>query len=158
VALLWLLYDRFLLILLPLTLILLLAGRSIARPRLTIGLTAVMAALSLLLTRDHLAFQHALDAGIAEFDRRQIPIDQTDAGYAANAWRQYAHPEHTPRDAAGRPVVPSFTTSDAPRFQLSDCPLPAAQTLATFAYQRWLAPSGRVYLLHFPQDWNRPPR
>jgi hypothetical protein len=156
VALLWLLYDRFLLILLPLTLVLLRAGRAIARPRLAIGLTALLAVLSLLLTGDHLAYQRALDDGIAELDRRRIPVHQTDAGYAANAWRQYAHAEDAPRDPAGRRVVPSFTTMDVPRYQLSDHAVPGTQTLATFAYRRWLAPAGRVYLLEYPFSWNRP--
>jgi hypothetical protein len=158
IALLWLVYDRFLLILLPIA-ILLLAQTPLPRPRWSVALIVPLALICLLGTRDHLAYNDALMDGFAWLRAHGARPSEISAGYAQNAWRQYAHPENAPRDpATGRPIIPGFTTDLVPRYELSDHPLPDTVILHTIPCQRWLGPGATVYVLRYPQELNRPRR
>lgn len=156
IALLWLFYDRFLLILLPVA-ILFLAQSPLTRPRWSIALIVPLAAVCFLGTGDHLAYNRALADGLAWLRQHGARPSEISAGYAQNAWLQYAHPENAPRDpATGQPIIPGFTTDLVPRYELSDRPLPDTVILHTLPCRRWLGPNATVYVLRYPHDLNRP--
>jgi len=156
IALLWLCYDRFLLILLPIA-ILFLAQTPLPRPRWSIALIVPLALICLLGTRDHLAYNRALTDALAWLRQQGARPEEISAGYAQNAWLQYAHPENAPRDpTTGQPIIPTFTTDLVPRYELSDHPLPGTVILHTIPCRRWLGPSAAVYVLRYPQALNRP--
>jgi hypothetical protein len=155
VAVMWLFYDRFLLIVVPLMIAMIVGGRAIARPRVAIALLAVLGMISLIGARDHLAYSRAHSAALDKLRGLGARVDEIDMGYSAAAWMHYAHPENAPRDGAGRVLMPSFTTDDVPRYQLSHVMIKGTRVLGTIEFRRWLGPSGMIYLLEYPQRWNR---
>jgi hypothetical protein len=156
IAILWLCYDRFLLILLPIAIVFLVRA-PLPRPRWSVALVIPLAVICLVGTRDHLAYNRALMDAVAWVRAHGAPPREISAGYAQNAWLQYAHPENAPRDpATGRPIVPGFTTDLVPRYEISDHPLPDTVTLHTVPCRRWLGPDAGVYVLEYPQELNRP--
>jgi hypothetical protein len=155
VAVMWLFYDRFLLIVVPLMIAMIVGGRVIARPRVTIGLLVPLAVISFVGVRDHLAYSGAHSEALGRLRGMGARVDEIDMGYSTAAWVQYAHPENAPRDGARRVLVPSFTTDDVPRYQLSHVAISGTRVLGTVAFRRWLGPSGVIYLLEYPGRWNR---
>ncbi|HEY7116679.1 MAG TPA: glycosyltransferase family 39 protein [Tepidisphaeraceae bacterium] len=155
IAAVWLFYDRFYLIVLPPVIALMLADRPIPRPRWAVTLIAPLAMICLIGARDHLAYNRALWAGVARLHEIGARTDEIDAGYTANAWLQYAHPENAPRDEAGRIWISGFTVEDVPRYQLSDRLMPGTEVIGSVPYRRWLGSSGAIYLLRYPLPVNR---
>jgi 4-amino-4-deoxy-L-arabinose transferase-like glycosyltransferase len=156
VALLWLFYDRFLLVAVPLTVAVVVAGRGVAWPRVAVALIMPLAAISVVGTRDHLAYAQAHSAALTRLQATGAAASEIDAGYATNAWVQYAHPGNAPRDSDGKMLVPAFNTDVVPRYQLSHVAVPGTRVLGSVAFRRWLGPSGVIYLLEYPYALNRP--
>src|SRR5262249_14981271 len=145
-ALLWLFYDRYALVLLPIAIALFLGGAEHLRTGIAAALIALFAAVSCVGLRDHLAINGALWQAVEELEARGIPPEQIDGGYIVNGWLQYAHPEHAPRDVQGKLVVPQVTIPAFPlRYVVSHERLAGWPVLGTVSYRRWLAPSGTIW-------------
>ena len=153
-AILWLQWDRYALVMFPITIVLYVQSTPhLRRPAAMLAL-AVMAAWSTVGLRDHLAFNGALWQAVAALQARGVDGRDIDGGYLVNGWLQYAHPEHAPRDASGTPFIPGMTSSDTGRlpYLISAAPLREWAVVTTVPYQRWLAPSGVIWVLRRPPD------
>ena len=106
VTLLWLFYDRYALVLVPLAIVSVLRGGPIVRPKVTAALVVAMGLVALVGVRDHLAYNRALWVAVQHLRSIGIKPADFDGGYVVNGWLQYAHPEHARRDASGAVQVP----------------------------------------------------
>ena len=149
VALLWLFYDRYTLPLLAPALALVLMNQPVRRPAIALVGLVALASLSLVGMRDHLAYDRAVWLGVDSLRRLGAQDAEINAGYPVNGWLQYAHPEHAPRDADGRPRVPWINGSkeDPLRYWVANQPVAGYRTLQAIPYRRWLGRSGRIFVL-----------
>jgi len=149
VALLWLFYDRYMLPLLVPALALVLMNQPVRRPAIALGGLAALAALSLVGMGDHLAYDRAVWLAVDQLRRLGARDAEINAGYAVNGWLQYAHPEHAPRDADGKPRIPWINggKDDPLRYWVANQPVAGYETLQAIPYRRWLGRSGRVFVL-----------
>jgi hypothetical protein len=146
-ALLWLIYDRYALSLLPVFMALLLSVGKLRRPRLAVVLVSVMALYSFIGVRDHLSYNGALWQAVDDMARLGAPISQTDGGYVVNGWLQYAHPENAPRDPGGAVAVPMMNAWGTLPYVIANHPLREYRIIRSVPYRRWLGRSGSIYLL-----------
>ena len=145
---LWLFYDRYLLALLPLLVALVLAGRPLLRRGVLAAMLVLVAGVSFVGVRDHLAYNRALWDAVASLRTRDVPDSQIDAGYVVDGWLHFARPENAPRNANGKPMFPWLTEPGGLLpYQVANQPLPGWQVLESFPFERWLARSGAVYVL-----------
>ncbi|MBY0280331.1 glycosyltransferase family 39 protein [Candidatus Binatia bacterium] len=147
-AFLWLFYDRYLLVLLPLAIPLVLRGAAPLRERTMLGGIVVLALMSVLGTRDHLAYNAALWRAVDGLRARGVPVQQIDAGYVVDGWFHFARPDEAPRDARGERI---FSWLTAPGgllpWQIANRPLPGWQVVDAVPYTRFLGRSGAIYVL-----------
>jgi hypothetical protein len=147
-AFLWLFYDRYLLAILPLVIALVLRGAPQLRERTMVAGVVVLGLMSVLGTRDHLAYNTALWHAVDGLRAAGVPEDQIDAGYVVDGWFHFARPEHAPRDASGQRI---FSWLTAPGgllpWQIANRPLPGWQVTETVPYTRVLGRSGALYVL-----------
>ena len=106
IALIWLINDRYALVLVPYAIAVLLA----ARPRLHratagFGLMIVMI-VTIAGIRDHLSYNRALWTAVDALHQSGIPARDINGGYIVNGWLQYVHPEHAYRNARGNIEIP----------------------------------------------------
>jgi hypothetical protein len=146
-AILWMFYDRYLLPLVVLVAALRLATAEIARPRLALVGVALLAAMSVVGTWDHLQYSRALWDAVGWARRAGIADGALDGGYVVNGWLQYAHPEHAPRAANGDVRVPSVNGGEPPRYRIGNDVPSGTRVLHTVTYRRILAPSGSIYVI-----------
>jgi len=149
VALLWLFYDRYLLPLFVPALALALVREPVRRPRVAALALAVLALLSAVGLRDHLSYTRALWRGVAEARALGARDAEINGGYPVNGWLQYAHPDQAPRGPDGRLRVPWMNggKDDPLPYWVANGPAPGYETARTVPYRRWLAPSGRIFVL-----------
>lgn len=152
-AILWLFYDRYLLVLLPLVIALVLSGRPrLERARL-VALVAAFGLLSVLGVRDHLAYNRALWQGVELLHEDGVPDAQIDGGYVVDGWLQFARPEHAPRDVDDQPFFPWVNAPGGLLpYQITNEPLPGWRVLDDIPYDRWLGRSGAIYVLERDGD------
>jgi hypothetical protein len=147
-AFLWLFYDRYLLAILPLAIALVLRGAPPLRQRALLAGVVGLGLISVLGTRDHLAYNAALWRAVDGLRARGVPEDQIDAGYVVDGWLHFARPDHAPRDASGRRI---FSWLTAPGgllpWQIANRPIPGWQVADTVPYTRVLGRSGALYVL-----------
>lgn len=147
-AILWLFYDRYLLAMLPLAIPLVLRGARVLRQRTMLAGVLALALVSVVGTRDHLAYNAALWHAVDVLRARGVPDTQIDAGYVVDGWFHFARPEDAPRDASGRRI---FSWITAPGgllpWQIANRPLPGWQVADAVPYTRWLGRSGALYVL-----------
>lgn len=147
-AILWLFYDRYLLAMLPLVIPLLLRGARVLRERTMVAGLLVLALVSLVGTRDHLAYNAALWRAVDVLRARGVPDAQIDAGYVVDGWFHFARPDEAPRDASGRRIFSWITASGGLLpWQIANRPLPGWQVTDTVPYTRWLGRSGALHVL-----------
>jgi hypothetical protein len=149
---LWLIHDRYTLVFVPLAVSLLLSARPIANVRSTVAGLLLFATVGAAGTIDHLRYNRALWTAVASLDRSGVPISEIDAGYIVNGWRQYAHPEHAPRDATGAVDVPSVNGGAKLPYAVGNSIPDGWVALQRFPYRRLLGPDGAVYTLRRPGD------
>jgi hypothetical protein len=121
---LWMYNDRYLIVLLPVTVALALGVRQpgLEVPRLAWFATAVFAIVAVVGTRDALRFNESVrDSWQALVDSGVRPSD-IDAGYAWTGWILYAHPENLAKGMTMRDV-PWITSKRRPTYILSKSPL-----------------------------------
>jgi len=148
IVLLWLFYDRYTLVFVPVAIAVLLGRCTQLRLLVAVPAVALFAALCCVGMHDHLALNGALWGAVGTLQARGVPAEQIDGGYVVNGWLQFAHPEHAPRDAQGRIVVPHMTVADWPLpYVISLRPLPGFRVLDSLPFLRYLAPAGLIYVL-----------
>jgi Dolichyl-phosphate-mannose-protein mannosyltransferase len=155
IALLWLFYDRYALVLVPLALALTVRSGPLERPRLAVALVIVMGALSLVGVRDHLQYNRALWSAVAHLTANGIEPAAFDGGYVVNGWLQYAHPERARRDECGAVAVPLVHVSATAAYRISNQARAGWTIVTSIPYTRWLGRSGRVYVLRTTLDVGR---
>jgi hypothetical protein len=135
-AVLWLATDRYILPFLPPVMTLVL-GRGVAVSTWrTAVVVAVFAAIGVVALRDRSAAEHALWSAIDGLRKEGVTVSRIDAGYTANGWLQYAHPEQAHRDPAGHVAVP-FVNGDASLpWVVSAAPLPDAELVREYPFPR----------------------
>lgn len=152
VALLWLVYDRYALVLVPVALVLILRCGPIDRPKTAGALVLIMALSGLVGVRDHLEYNRALWTAVAHLERLGIAPADFDGGYTVNGWLQYAHPERARRDAGGAAQVPGVNTSEETPYRISNRARPGWKVLVSIPYRRWATRSGQIYVLEQPHQ------
>jgi hypothetical protein len=147
-AMLWLFYDRYALVVLPLVIGLLLTSEVFPRPALMLVFIAGFGAVSFVGVHDHLQYNQALWQAVDTLRQREVPDSDIDGGYVVNGWLHYAHPENAPRDDRGNILVPGLTTTLNPlRYIIANRPLPNWRLVKTIPYHRWLGRSGSICIL-----------
>jgi hypothetical protein len=147
-AILWLFYDRYALVVLPSAIGLLLTGGISPRPLPTLVFLVLFGGVSVVGVRDHLQYNQALWQAVALLRQRGVPDADIDGGYIVNGWLHYAHPHNAPRDERGNILVPGLTTARNPlRYVIANRFLPQWRVVTTMPYQRWWGRSGTIYIL-----------
>jgi hypothetical protein len=146
-ALTWLVYDRYALVLVPYAIALVLA----ARPRIHVPVTLAAIAMLALVTgfamRDHLSYNAALWDAVEVLERSGVPDRDINGGYMVNGWLQYAHPERAHRNTEGQLDVPWVTSKSDRPYKIANRVSPGWREVTRFPYERWLGESGHIYAL-----------
>lgn len=146
-ALIWLINDRYALVLVPYAIAVLLA----ARPRLRratagVGLIVVMA-VTIAGIKDHLSYNRALWTAVDTLHQSGIPARDINGGYIVNGWLQYVHPEQAHRNARGNIEIPWLNGDNLLPYEIANDVPEGSHVLQTFGYRRWLGPSGHIYVV-----------
>jgi 4-amino-4-deoxy-L-arabinose transferase-like glycosyltransferase len=146
-AMLWLFYDRYSLVYLPLAIVLCLARQPSLRLRPAWAGVMLYGAVSMIGTRDHLAYNAAVWSAVAELQAQGVPAAELNGGYVVNGWLQYVRPEQAHRSPEGRIEIPWVNEQLELPYTVANGPRRDAQVLKTIPYVCWLRPSGAVYVL-----------
>jgi hypothetical protein len=146
-AVLWLFYDRYNLVYLPLAIVLVLARQPSIRLRPAWAGVVLYGAVSMIGTRDHLAYNAAVWSGVAELQAQGVPAAELNGGYVVNGWLQYVRPEQAHRSPEGRIEIPWVNEQLELPYTVANWPRRDAEVLKTIPYSCWLRPSGAVYVL-----------
>ena len=146
-AILWMFYDRYLLPLVVIVAALRLATSGLTRPRLALAGVALLAAISVVGTWDHLQYSRALWDAVGWARLAGAEDGAIDGGYIVNGWLQYAHPEHARRAPNGDVNVPDVNGGERPRYRIGNDVPHGTRVLHTVTYRRVLAPSGSIYVV-----------
>ncbi len=147
VAILWLTYDRYGLVFVPLTAALVLGRQPPTRYGLTIGCVVLYAAIALAGTHDHLRYNRAVWSAVADLRAKGVPPADIDGGYVVNGFLQYLHPDEAYRDATGRIIVPMVNDVAELPYTVADRPMPNRTIVQRYPYAGWLRPGGNIYVL-----------
>jgi hypothetical protein len=147
VATLWLFYDRYALVLVPLAAALVLAHHSLSRRWTALLCIALYAVIGLAGARDSLDYNRALWTAVSDLRAAGTPPREIDGGYVVNGWLQYVHPEEAYRDPSGRIIVPMVNDFAELTYVVADRPMPNRSIVRTYPYSGWLRPAGSIYVL-----------
>ena len=120
-AILWLGYDRYGLVFVPLIAALMVARISrtfLVNIPVTVGGLLLYAAISLAGTHDHLEYNRALWRGVDDLRARGVPVALIDGGYVVNGRLQYLHPDQANRGSDGRIAIPGVNESVNLKYRL----------------------------------------
>jgi 4-amino-4-deoxy-L-arabinose transferase-like glycosyltransferase len=146
-ALTWLVYDRYALVLVPYAIALVLAARPRIHAPVAVGAIAMLALITGFAMRDHLSYNAALWNAVEVLERSGVPERDINGGYMVNGWLQYAHPERAHRNTDGQLDVPWVTTKSDRPYKIANRVSPGWREVTRFPYQRWLGESGHIYAL-----------
>ena len=147
IALIWLINDRYALVLVPYAIAVLLAARPpLHRATAAFGLVIVMI-VTIAGIRDHLSYNRALWAAVDALHQAGVPERDINGGYIVNGWLQYVHPERAYRNARGNIEIPWVNGDNVLPYEIANDVAVGSHVLRTFGYERWLGPSGHVYVL-----------
>ena len=147
VAVLWLTYDRYALVFVPLTAVLVLVRRPALKMAPTIAALVAYGIIGLVGAHDQLEYNRALWSAVGDLRQAGIPPREIDGGYVVNGWLQYVHPDEAYRDASGKIVVPMVNDFADLTYTVADRPIPNHSIVRTYGYSAWLRPSGSIYVL-----------
>jgi Dolichyl-phosphate-mannose-protein mannosyltransferase len=160
-ALTWLVYDRYALVLVPYAIALVLAARPRIHVPVAVGAIAMLAIITGVAMRDHLSYNAALWNAVAILERSGVPERDINGGYMVNGWLQYAHPERAHRNPEGQLDIPWVTTKSNRPYKIANRVSPGWREVTRLPYERWLGASGYIYalkLLASPSAATAPPR
>lgn len=142
-------HDRYVLPLAPLLIAMLVGARRIARPAVSIVLTAVIGIGSLVVVRDYLEFDRTLWGAVEELRGRGARDWEINAGYFANCWLWFAHRDHAPRAKDGQVAEPGDydVLAETQRFSVAHSPLPNHRVMRVIPYKGWLGRDGSIHIL-----------
>ena len=147
IALIWLINDRYAIVLVPYAIAVLLAARPrLHRPTAAVGLIIVMI-VTIAGIRDHLSYNRALWAAVDTLNQAGVPERDINGGYMVNGWLQYVHPERAYRNARGNIEIPWVNGDNVLPYEIANEVAEGSHVLQTFGYERWLGPSGHIYVL-----------
>jgi hypothetical protein len=146
-ALTWLVYDRYALVLVPHAIALLLAARPRIHAPLAVGTLTILGVVTGIAIRDHLSYNAALWNAVDVLEQSGVPERDINGGYMVNGWLQYAHPEHARRNSHGQLDVPWVTAKSDRPYKIANRVSPGWSELKRFPYERWLGSSGYIYAL-----------
>jgi len=154
-------FDRYLLVFLPATLLILLRGAEPTRRDWVQGVVglALFAGLALALTHDWLSW----NAARWNLGRRVIaagvPLADLEGGFEWDNWFD-PHPDHSASSSVDHGLTISFNSFRHPnltgRYGLSFSPLPGAQVVDRQPYSAWLIKRPQAFYLIKPDDAVRP--
>jgi hypothetical protein len=147
IAVLSLIHDRYVLVLIPIAVALLLTPRPSLNVRATVGGLALFALIGAAGITDHLNYNRALWSAVGALDRAGVSPRDVDAGYIVNGWRQYAHPDQAPRGPDGAVDVPWINGAVELPYAVANTVPDGWTEMHRFPYRRWLGPAGAVYTL-----------
>lgn len=147
IALLWLTYDRYVLPILPLLIVLAVIGMQRIRWAPFACGAVLLLGISMAGLRDHLAYNRALWGSIDALRGQGIPVSAIDAGYSANLWLHYAHPEDAPHDAAGKAFVPYMTSHSSLQYRIANSPMSGYEILRIVPVSKWMGRDTLLYVL-----------
>jgi hypothetical protein len=104
-------------------------------------------AVSMLGTRDHLAYNAAGWSGVAALQAQGVPAAELNGGYVVNGWLQYVRPAQAHRSPEGHIALPWGNEQLELPYTVANGPRRDATVLKTIPYACWLRPSGAVYVL-----------
>ena len=145
-AVLWLTDDRYALVFVPPAAALVLARRPPLRTGPAVACIAAYAAIALAGTHDHLDYNRAVWAAVADLRAGGVPPREIDGGYVVNGWMQYLHPDEAYRDPSGRIIVPMVNDFAELTYRVADRPAPNRVVVRTYPYSGWLRPDGHIYV------------
>jgi 4-amino-4-deoxy-L-arabinose transferase-like glycosyltransferase len=147
IALIWLINDRYAIVLVPYAIAVLLAARpQLHRRTAAVGLIMVMI-VTVAGIRDHLSYNRALWAAVDTLNQAGVPERDINGGYMVNGWLQYVHPERAYRNARGNIEIPWVNGDNVLPYEIANEVAEGSHVLQTFGYERWLGPSGHIYVL-----------
>lgn len=146
-ALTWLVYDRYALVLVPYAIALVLAARPRIHVPAAVGALAMLAIVTGFAMRDHLSYNAALWNAVEVLERSGVPQRDINGGYMVNGWLQYAHPEQAHRNTEGQLDIPWVTTKSERPYKIANRVSPGWREVSRFPYERWLGASGHIYAL-----------
>ena len=146
-ALTWLVYDRYALVLVPYAIALVLAARPRIHVPVAVGAIVMLGVITGVAIRDHLSYNAALWAAVEVLDRSGVPERDINGGYMVNGWLQYAHPEQAHRNTEGQLDVPWVTSKGDRPYKIANRVSPGWREVTRFPYERWLGASGYIYAL-----------
>ena len=148
IAILWLTYDRYVLPILPLLIVLAVIGMQRIRWVPFASGAVLLLGISMIGLHDHLAYNRALWNSVDALRGQGIPVSEIDAGYSANLWLHYAHPEDAPHDGAGKAFVPYMTSRSSLQYRIANSPMSGYETLKIVPVPKWMARDTLLYVLH----------
>jgi hypothetical protein len=146
-ALTWLVYDRYALVLVPYAIALVLAARPRIHVPAAVGAIVMLGVVTGVAIRDHLSYNAALWAAVEVLERSGVPERDINGGYMVNGWLQYAHPEQAHRNTEGHLDVPWVTSKGDRPYKIANRVSPGWREVTRFPYERWLGASGHIYAL-----------
>jgi hypothetical protein len=155
-ALIWLVYDRYALVLVPYAIALCLAARTQLHTARAVASLAVAALTGAMGLADHLQYNRALWDAVGVFERAGVPVREINGGYVVNGWLQYAHPQRAYRNALGQADVPWVSSKGDPPYRIANRSISGWEVMARFPYDGWLQSPGAIYALKRPLLAARP--
>jgi hypothetical protein len=148
ICILWLFYDRYLLMALPFIAVLVVQTSGFIRPGASLAIGLLFLILSTVGVRDHLEYNRAVWGGVAYLHDLGAKDSEIHGGWPINGWLQYAHPQNAPiRNAKGEIRVPWVNDKFMLPYQIANQPMEGWSELTHIPYKRWLGHSGSIYVL-----------
>jgi hypothetical protein len=156
---LWMYNDRYYLVLLPPSIVLLLSSlpQTDRRPRLHWVPLMAAAAIAMVGSRDAFRFNLAVRETWEQMVQAGVPPSEIDAGYAWNGWALYAHPERLPAGMSPAHDVPWITSARDATYVLSTTPLRGyrVERAVTWSDLPWPGPDRVLVLRRTTHDEGR---
>jgi hypothetical protein len=147
IALLWLIHDRYVLVLVPLAIAVVLSAGPRLNWRVATGALVALALVTGTGIADHLRYNGALWQAVDALRRTGVAERDINGGYMVNGWLQYAHADRAFHDGQGNVDVAWVNGADEPPYRIANAPQVGWTVLDTFDYERRIGPSGRIYVL-----------
>jgi hypothetical protein len=148
-AVIWLINDRYALVLVPYAIALLLAAHPPINRRTAPAVLLLVLMVTVAGLTDHLRYNRALWSAVDTLRRSGIADRDINGGYIVNGWLQYVHPEGAYRNVRGEIEIPWLNSVNQRPYEISNAVVAGSTVVEAFSYKRWLGPSGHIYVLQW---------
>ena len=149
-AVLWLVGDRYALVLVPYAIALLLSAARVSHRRTAVAMLVVFGVAAAAGTRDEMAYNRTLWQAVEVLRDAGVPAREINGGYMVNGWLQYAHPQNAYRNRAGSIEIPWLNGANELPYTIANDRADGWKVVQSFGYSRWLGSPGRIYVLKSP--------